>query len=210
MEKTLKEQLAEFGKDLKEFFNTTSKFKDFKLQDGTIVRCDTEQFGKGSKLDVIDEKGNVLPLPDGEYSLEGQSFTVESGYIKEIKAAEMPPAVGGEMPAEGGDMAQMMDMLKSLEARIAALEGGGKPAEEMQADITKANENVAGVITKMESVEKENTTLKTKMGEMFELVEKIANSTEDPSTKVKNSFFKEDKDGVKTDVDEFRKKYLTK
>lgn len=210
MDKTLKEQFEAFKNDLKEFFNASpSKFLDFKLADGTIVRCDTEALAKGSKLDVIDEKGNVLPLPDGDYDFNGQKFSVEAGYVKELMAGDMPPAAEGDKPDEGGDMAQMMDMLKSLEARIAALEGGGAPAEEMKADVAKANEAVANTITRLEKTEKELSESKEAFKKLFEMTEQIVNQTPEPKAKPVN-FEKQRREPVMSEVEEFRKKYLTK
>ena len=57
---------------------TEQSFKDVKLNDGlTIVRYDAEVLAVGVIVSLIDEAGQVLPLPIGDYVLEdGTTFSV--------------------------------------------------------------------------------------------------------------------------------------
>lgn len=64
-------------------------FADAKLEDGTIVRVDADDFAEGLELLVIAEDGTMSPAPDGEHKLEdGRVLVVEGGVITSISVAE--------------------------------------------------------------------------------------------------------------------------
>jgi len=70
-----------------------AKFTDNKLEDGTIIRYEEEELAQGVIVSVVDESGNVLPLPIGAYKLEdGTTFDVvdDSGIIDNVVMAEEP------------------------------------------------------------------------------------------------------------------------
>lgn len=212
-EKTLKEQIEAFKNDLKDFFSVSEKSLDFKVADGTIVRCDTDQLQKGSKVDVLDEKGQVLPMPNGEYvqADTGMKFTVESGYVKDVVQAEAAPANPAEMAdpnaappaADMPDMKAIVDAINQLGARLDKIEqainadAAADTAE--NADMEKINQAHAAL---KKDFEKQGEMVK----KLFALVEEIANSTEEPTNKPANRSVNTDSDEDK--IKKFRKQYL--
>ena len=69
-----------------------AKFTDNKLEDGTIIRYEEEEIAQGVIVSVVDESGNVLPLPIGMYKLEdGTTFEVvdDAGIVDNVVVAEV-------------------------------------------------------------------------------------------------------------------------
>lgn len=65
------------------------EFVNAKLEDGTIVMADGEEFEVGGEIYVVDEEGNKELAPDGEHVLEdGSIVKTEEGKILEILEAE--------------------------------------------------------------------------------------------------------------------------
>lgn len=177
--KKVKDEWIAAGKEVAALFANQVQFVDFKLADGTIVRCDTEAIQKGSKVDAIDEKGQLFALPDGNYtSPEGVKFTVESGYVKDVEAAA-PDTQAAETqdtpPAENADMAKVMEAVAALQAKVAELEakiGGAAPAEDMN--------KIAQV---QEAHKKEFSEMSKTFAKFFELVEEMATQGGEPTNK---------------------------
>lgn len=91
----LGELMANFNKEnvkpTEEIVTTEQKFKDEKLVDGmTIISYDAEQLAQGVVVFLLDEAGQKLPLPVGDYTTEsGSTFTVvdETGAIDNVVVA---------------------------------------------------------------------------------------------------------------------------
>ena len=72
-------KILELAKGLKawaEKFNQTpdtQKFNEAKASDGTILQYEGETPTAGLPVNVIDEAGQVLPAPTGDYTLEDGS-----------------------------------------------------------------------------------------------------------------------------------------
>lgn len=85
-------------KPTEEIVTTEQKFKDEKLADGmTIISYDAEELAQGVIVYLLDEAGQKLPLPVGDYTTEsGSTFTVvdETGAIDNVVVA--PEAPEGE------------------------------------------------------------------------------------------------------------------
>lgn len=122
------------------------------LKFGTMVSNKGELYyegevEKGLEVFVEDEKGEMIPAPDGEYVVEKQIFVIVEGKIAEIKevpeapaepevveAAEEPvvESVVNEKVAElEAKLAEKEAKIAELEAKIAELEAklGEKEAE---------------------------------------------------------------------------------
>ena len=102
---------------------------------------------KGLEVFVEDEKGEMIPAPDGEYTVEKQIFVIVEGKIAEIKevaeapaepvvveAAEEPvvePVVDEKVAELEAKVAEKDAKIAELEAKIAELETklGEKEAE---------------------------------------------------------------------------------
>lgn len=134
---------------LKELFAYTKKlsFFDVKLKDGSILRTDDEALNKGSKVVLISVDGVESPAPEGDLTSEdGSTINIKSGVVDAITAAAMPvanatmadagttvdststpaaPATGASTTpdtADNSDIASLMDCIKNLTDRVAALE----------------------------------------------------------------------------------------
>ena len=71
------------------------------LENGTIIFTDAEGFEDGSEVYIVNEEGEKIPLPDGEYTLEdGRTLTIaDSGKIS--KSEGKGKAEGEGKKAEG-------------------------------------------------------------------------------------------------------------
>tara|TARA_R100001163_G_scaffold2920_1_gene4404 strand:+ start:6166 stop:6828 length:663 start_codon:yes stop_codon:yes gene_type:complete len=59
------------------------------LANGTVIYTDAEDFAVGAEVFIVNEEGERMPLPDGEYEYEGGGKTVVAGgKIAEIVEAE--------------------------------------------------------------------------------------------------------------------------
>jgi hypothetical protein len=186
-------EIPELVKMLKEKFNekkVDQKFKDAKLQDGSIVRYDGDMPVMGMPIQVISETGEVMPLADGEYVLEdGTILKVAQGMIAEVVA---PQAEAVEAPQDMADPNQSTPMNEASVKKI--VESIVKETVFSKEEIdSKFSENK----TYYEKVIEENKLLKAELEkqkellkETFSLVEKIAGL---PVTETKQ----EKKDGFK-------------
>lgn len=103
------EKLIHFVSEYKAKFmteKTEQKFKDAKLDNGSVIRMPNEVLAIGDTLTIITEEGE-LPLVDsatGEYyTLEdGTKFAVLNGLVSEVIPAEVPveDATVEDMPVE--------------------------------------------------------------------------------------------------------------
>lgn len=205
LEDSIKE-IPNLIKALKEKFMekvVEQKFMDVKLKDGTILSYEGDMPSVGIPLFVIDEKGERLPVPDGEHELEDGTIIVSSGgMIAEVKTVDVAPE--GEEPMAEEGAAPQVGMTEDAVKRIV---------ETVIKETVFANEEY---VAKFEAIEKENIQLKADIEkanefikETFAIVEKIANAPSETPKPKKDGFMVEDKvyDREK-EVKEFREKYL--
>jgi hypothetical protein len=88
---TLKERVAEmvhkFAVQLSE--EKEAKLASAVLENGQEIQTTADAFAEGVDVFVVNDQGENIPLPDGDYTLEdGSSFTVTEGVISAIGAAE--------------------------------------------------------------------------------------------------------------------------
>ena len=207
----LKEAINEIPnlvKVLKEKFMgvVEQKFIDAKLKDGTIVSYDGETPAVGMPLFVIDEKGERLPVPDGEHELEdGSVIVTNGGMIVEIKpsATEEPKA---EEEMSEGNVAPVAQSTPPVDVKSIV--------ESIIKETRFVNEEYEA---KFLAIENENATLKTEieklsglLKETFAVVEVIAAQ---PSVEVKpknDGFMKKQVEITdrQKEITDFRAKYL--
>lgn len=129
------------------------------LKFGTMVSDKGELYYEGEvenglEVFVEDEKGEMIPAPDGEYTVEKQIFVIAEGKIAEIKevpeapaepvvveAEEEPvvePAVDEKVAELEAKVAEKDAKIAELEAKIAELEAkvGEKEAEVVKLSAT--------------------------------------------------------------------------
>ena len=191
-----KQSFKEVFSDMKDLFKdifkdeiVNQKFADYKAQDGTIVRTDTEEIAVGSKLQVITPDG-VMDVPAEVTEMvimvneAPMKIYVENGIVKGIEPAEavVEPAME-EMAA---------DNTQEFEAKFAEL---NERLAKLEAALGLANQ----------SLEAANNTINTQNDlnkKLFSLIEKVADAPSvAPLSEAKNNTKKQ-----LTSLEEFRKK----
>ena len=70
------------------------------LENGTIIFTDAEGFEDGAEVYIVNEEGEKIPLPDGDYTLEdGRTLTI--AYSGKISKSEGKGKAEGESKADG-------------------------------------------------------------------------------------------------------------
>lgn len=103
---TLKERISEifdkYSVELSVEENAEVKFAVATLDSGQEIQTDAEAFAVGVAVFVVNDEGEQIPLPDGEYTLQdGSMLVVAEGAVTEVKEAEAEePAVEAEEDKE--------------------------------------------------------------------------------------------------------------
>ena len=120
------------------------KMAEATLDSGQVIATDAENWAVGVPVFVVNEEGEQIPLPDGEYKLEdGTEFTVAEGVV----AAWEMPAAEAEAPAE--ELAAEVLTREMVSEMIAAEVGKlqeklSKQLKEKEAQIEKLSKQPAG------------------------------------------------------------------
>lgn len=120
---------------LRELFALSKKlsFADLKLKDGSILRTTADTFDKGAQVTIVSADGAESAAPEGDVTAEdGTVLTIKSGVIENVGTAPAPAEEKMEAPApeapveddsaENLDPSMLMDTIKNLIDRVAALE----------------------------------------------------------------------------------------
>jgi len=137
---TLKERISEifdkYSVELSVEENAEVKFAVATLDSGQEIQTDAEAFAVGVSVFVVNDEGEQIPLPDGEYTLQdGSMLVVAEGAVTEVNEASEEPAVEAEEDKEE----EMSEEPKEVEASSEVLtreEVAGMIAEAIEA--TKA------------------------------------------------------------------------
>jgi len=193
-----KQTFKEVFSDMKELFKDIFqdevkdlKFADYKAEDGSIIRTDTEEVAVGSKLQVITPDG-VMELPVEVTELvimvndAPMKLYVENGVVKSIE----PVAAAPEEPVMQEDMSsdnhEFEAKFAELNERLSKLESAlGLSNQALEA----ANASILA-----------QTDLNRKL---FSLIEKVADA---PSVEPKSTSKENFKKSNTTSLEEFRKK----
>ena len=102
---TLKERISEifdkYSVQLEVEEKTEVKFAVATLDSGQEIQTDAEAFAVGVAVFVVNDEGEQIPLPDGEYTLQdGSMLVVAEGAIVEVNEASEEPAVEAEEDKE--------------------------------------------------------------------------------------------------------------
>ena len=85
-----------------------------KLDSGQEIQTDAEAWAPGAQVFVMNDEGERIPLPDGEYNLEsGEKLYVKDGAVAEAEVEEEP------MPEE--ELEQQMESASITEEQVMAL-----------------------------------------------------------------------------------------
>ena len=145
------------------------------LENGTIIFTDAEGFEDGAEVYIVNEEGEKIPLPDGDYTLEdGRTLTIADGGkisksdekveaskedVKEELAVEdevieEEKAVEEEVKEEMMDDAHVIDLInRILDERF--------PAEIVEEEMSAEDKAVTELKALLELQSEELTTLKS-------------------------------------------------
>lgn len=123
---TLKERISDLFNEYSVALEVEEKKEEEKevkmatatLDSGQEISTDAEAFAVGVSVFVVNDEGEQIPLPDGEYTLaDGVVFVVAEGVISEIKE---PEAVEEAPAAEVVEEALSREEVVSLIAKAVA------------------------------------------------------------------------------------------
>lgn len=102
---TLKERISEifdkYSVQLEVEEKAEVKFATATLESGQEIQTDAEAFAVGVSVFVVNDEGEQIPLPDGDYTLaDGSMLVVSEGAIVEVNEASEEPAVEAEEDKE--------------------------------------------------------------------------------------------------------------
>lgn len=120
------------------------KMAEATLDSGQVIATDAENWAVGVPVFVINEEGEQIPLPDGEYKLEdGTVFTVVDGLVAEweMPSAEEAPAEA-ELAAETLTREVVSQMIEDAVAKVT--ENFSKQLKEKEAKLEQLSKQPAG------------------------------------------------------------------
>ena len=102
---TLKERISDlfekYSVQLEVEEKAEIKFAVATLDSGQEIQTDAEAFAVGVSVFVVNDEGEQIPLPDGDYTLaDGSMLVVAEGVVAEVNEASEEPAVEAEEDKE--------------------------------------------------------------------------------------------------------------
>lgn len=136
---TLKERISDlfekYSVQLEVEEKAEVKFAVATLDSGQEIQTDAEAFAVGVSVFVVNDEGEQIPLPDGDYTLaDGSILVVAEGVVAEVNEASEEPAVEAEEDKEE-EMSEVEEVEASSEV-LTREEVAGMIAEAIEA--TKA------------------------------------------------------------------------
>jgi len=117
---TLKERISDifdkYSVELSVEENAEVKFAVATLDSGQEIQTEADSFAVGASVFVVNDEGEQIPLPDGEYTLQdGSMLVVAEGAVTEVKEAAEEPAVEAEEEKEEEMTAEVKEVEASTE-----------------------------------------------------------------------------------------------
>ena len=150
-----------------------------RLEDGTIVSSDADEFGVGIVVNVVAEDGSVFPLAEGTYIMEnGDEFSVDAeGVVTEYTSSE--EEVEEEVDAEEEEEEYKEEEEVKMSENSAILDAVGivmkelleevkKDLETLRSDFDSMQSEKFGLEEQVESIEKEKEELAKQVVELSE------------------------------------------
>lgn len=153
-----------------------------RLEDGTIVSSDADEFGVGIVVNVVAEDGSVFPLAEGTYIMEnGDEFSVDAeGVVTEYTPSEEEvEEVEEEVDAEEEEEEYKEEEEVKMSENSAILDAVGivmkelleevkKDLETLRSDFDSMQSEKFGLEEQVESIEKEKEELAKQVVELSE------------------------------------------
>ena len=131
------------------------------LEGGQVIQTEAEEWAVGVPVFVVNDEGEQIPLPDGDYTLEdGTTFTVAEGAVAAwTAAAPVEEAKEEEQMSEVLTREEVQNMiadaLNNINAQLSAVT---KAIEEKEAKIEKLAKSSTPKVPKA-PVQKQSTPL---------------------------------------------------
>ena len=121
---TLKERISDlfekYSVELEVETKEEVKFATATLDSGQEIQTDAEAFAVGVSVFVVNDEGEQIPLPDGDYTLaDGSMLVVAEGAVSEVREAEAAPEVEAEEDKEEEMQAQEVEASSEVLTREA-------------------------------------------------------------------------------------------
>jgi len=162
------EVLGKYNVDVKELFSE-DKPEEVKamaqatLDNGTVVMTDADEWAVGVAI-FIEEDGERMALPDGEYTLEdGTNVTVENGTVSAWETTAEKDKEKEEMESEALTEEKVASLIDQKLAPFAEIVG--QMVEEFSTESDKAKAELAKVQEELSNKSKELEELKNKPAE---------------------------------------------
>lgn len=210
-----KSDLKEFADKLKEKFSVKEeKFIDAKLQDGTIVRVEADNFQIGQPMFVVDQDG-LTPIADGKYVFEsGEMLVVEAGAVKEFEPKQEAAPVADEAAPEeqmNGAQAEEKAQPKRYIERVEKEHIFELVKEIVKEDFEAVNKLIedkySAMVTENEELKKTNEEMEKNFKSLVEIFSKFAAQPSEKPKEKKNGFKKASKNITQEEIDNFRKEH---
>lgn len=134
MNNRLIEIKKQIGKFIANFSVTEEDGKEY-VFDGDVIR-------EGLAISTYDENGDIIPLPDGEYSIQGVKIKVTDGLVSEIIDKESKVDGKAEVKAET------------------------EPVQEPKGEGDDTAKQLASALAEIETLKAENEALKKELDEL--------------------------------------------
>jgi hypothetical protein len=119
------------------------KMAEATLDSGQVISTDAENWAVGVPVFVVNEEGEQIPLPDGEYKLEdGTVFTVAEGLVAEWEMPAEAPAAEAELSQEVLTKEVVSQMIEAAVAKVT--ENFSKQLKEKEAKLEQLSKQPAG------------------------------------------------------------------
>lgn len=129
-------------------FNSKLNFGEAKLNDGTSILWDGDTIGVDTEVYTMDDAGNKIPCPDGDYTLEDGTMIVVlggKGKVSEVKPAVPETEVETEVELEKQQEVPvdnkvdscnnaLMEKLSQLEEKVKMLESSKEEMEKRMSE----------------------------------------------------------------------------
>lgn len=98
------------------------------LENGTVIYTDADDFAEGEEAYIINDEGERIPLPPGDYKL-ADGGTISIGEVGKIAKVDKPAGGDAKNEPKGADGKPNIDVTKPVKKKPADAGGGDAPAD---------------------------------------------------------------------------------
>ena len=181
LKETLKESLDGFKAEIKALFSKEVKLMEVKTSDGVVISYEGESLEAGVEVFVMNEEDEKIPLPAGEYELEGGMTLVieDDGVVSSVSESSEEEEIEMSDDDKNAIIEQVKEMMAQLKSEVTI------DLDKVKAELSdkaKENEVLKSEIQKLETKLKEepaqqplrHTDKEVKLSENPSLKERLA------------------------------------